>query len=312
MLQIPFFAGFQNKKKLICIFYLKTYYIYYYSVINLVKMPCSFCHSHSHNINMCQDQMIGVLYERIKVIYVEIMTRHPNTIEINFKSILNRRFDLRELRVVGVKFLNILARTRNSKASLIDIIWEHFRIRIYQPVQEETELLEVRRLPTVPDAIPSFAIDLEQPTSQEEHEDDYITWYIDTTPSRLLDVLNQYSIDGVRRNLNIEFNNADNIHHNVPQIEKYDISLILVQKEEEKEEEREECAICYENINCMDLVKLNCNHTFCSDCIKGTLNANKNNSRSLVVLCALCREPMRSFSVKTQEIYNLVEEHCNL
>jgi hypothetical protein len=119
--------------------------------------------------------MIDILYERIKVIYVDMMTQYPQDTQTRFKSILNRRFNLRELRGVGVKYMNSVART--TKHQLINMFWQYFSTRIHLPENE------ARRLPVVPDPIPEFARDLEH--QQDDDDDENITWYIDRTPSRV-------------------------------------------------------------------------------------------------------------------------------
>jgi hypothetical protein len=274
-------------------------------------MTCWFCNSNNHDITRCHDPMISVIYQRIKITYVNGMNEYPSTIEMYFKSTLNRLFELRELKVICVIYLNVYlnAITIISKAYLIEMIWEYFRIRIYQ--------------------IPAFANDLVQSTLQEP-ESDSINFYIDTAPEPMLSMTltnyneldrseyllefnhrtqihHQENIDGVS-NLNHEIDIISNIHHSALPIKKYDIFPRLVQ--EEIEEGEQECAICYENINCIDLVSLNCKHKFCSHCIKGILNTH--NNIYYRPACALCREPIMSFSVTNPEIYTLVSEHCNL
>ena len=137
-------------------------------------MSCSFCASNLHNINRCMDPMIDLLYERIKVIYVDIFTQHQHDAEVRFKSTLNRRFNMRELRGVGVKFMSAV--TRLNKRELIQNIWEYFSTHIHLPENEPI------RLPVQPDPIPEFAQDLEQ---QQDDEEEDITWYMDRTPTRV-------------------------------------------------------------------------------------------------------------------------------
>lgn len=142
-------------------------------------MSCSFCASNLHNINRCNNQMIDILYERIKVIYVDMMTQYPHETEVRFKSILNRRFNLRELRGVGVKYIHAVART--TKQILVNMLWQYFSTHIHLP--ENDGWIEARRrLPVQPDPIPDFARDLEE---QQDDEEEDITWYIDRTPSRV-------------------------------------------------------------------------------------------------------------------------------
>jgi|688.fasta_scaffold421777_2 hypothetical protein len=276
-------------------------------------MSCSFCSCNLHNITNCNSEMIGVLYERIQKIYMDIIRQYHEESEMRFKSAINRRFNAREIRGVGVRYTHAFA--RSSKQSLVNSLWQYFSSRISLPVQTDNEgWLEVRRLPTHPDIIPDFASDLEQVNLEEEPED--ITWYIDSTPS-LISVprLNLLWSSQLPRNFvhhqseyNLDTTRTHGIVAPAPQIKKYNIIPVLVLNDEE--EFVKECSICYEDISSIYLVKLGCAHYFCGVCIKGWLNAHNNIRHGPT--CALCRAPMENFSVKNQEIYNLVSEHCYL
>ena len=296
--------------------------------------------------------MIGLLYERIKVIYIDMTNQYSHDIEARFKSLLNRRFNLRELQAVCAT--HTYFPSSRPKQQIIYSLYQYFSSQ-----EDEQHWLEVRRLPTHPDPIPEFARDLDQPQEEEQEEEDDITWYIDRTPSpvsvlefelihdristprRLTynDEIRQITTSESEGNnefwisstqsrtrdyINNDYDNNDDDDIIVsrslnsafdavataPQIKKYVIYLVLVPDEvEEGEEGEEDCAICYESIKCMDLVKLNCKHKFCGICIKETL---KSHSKLSEPSCALCRKQMISFSVKNPEIYNLVSEHCNL
>ena len=182
----------------------------------------------------------------------------------------------------------------------------------------------MRRLPTEPDPIPEYAQDLEEAGSPVTliQEEANITWYIDRTPTPVsvlrfatwlnpsthhlnIDIMHQFT-GGV--NLMSHFDAVSGNIPFTPQIKKYDIEPMLVSGE--LEEGVEECAICYESIECMDLVKLNCNHKFCGSCIKQSLKAH--NNMYCGPSCALCRKEIESFTVKKIEIYNLMSEHCQM
>jgi len=269
--------------------------------------------------------MVGILYERIKVIYVDIITRNQENIASRFKTIINGRFNLRELRAVCASWGH--SRTTScSKLQLLDVLYSYFSNNItIPPAEQDREWLEVRRLPAHPDPIPEYARDLEEPGSPETviQEENDLTWYIDRTPTpmstlRMLMLQsppsrhrlgNIYGGPWEERNrLIVNLSTAFDAVATIPQIKKYDIEPMLVSGEVEEGEE--ECAICYENIECMDLVKLNCNHKFCGSCIKGSLKSHNNIYRG--PSCALCREEIVSFRVKNPEIYDLVAEHCQV
>jgi len=108
------------------------------------------------------------------------------------------------------------------------------------------------------------------------------------------------------RNLYQEF--TDNI-----EIKKYPIYTIFMCLETSRElMQITECAICFEDFKLIDTVTLNCNHKFCTSCIKLTLQKYKKQDTGLdVPCCALCREPMKCFEVKSAETYEMINEHCN-
>ena len=112
-------------------------------------MSCSFCNLRGHNITTCTDIFIDIHYERIKKMYIDIITRiYPDSIE-NYtelgKTYINTLFNLKILRAVGVKYLHLNARM--NKSQLIPIIWDYFKTRIYYPPplpeeQQPPELLQ--------------------------------------------------------------------------------------------------------------------------------------------------------------------------
>jgi hypothetical protein len=58
---------------------------------------------------------------------------------------------------------------------------------------------------------------------------------------------------------------------------------------------KEECSICYENIEINKIVKINCSHEFCVGCIKKIINSD-------IKKCALCRNNIDCIKVKNTEI----------
>ncbi len=221
-------------------------------------MSCSFCNSTSHNVRDCQNPAIGILHERIKEMYLSVMNQYPLEIYVRFKALITRLFNLRELKVVCATYTTFpISRT---KTEIIESLYQYYSSRIY--------ISEERRLPTQPDPIPDFARYLIE--EDEEEEPTIINWYIDRTPSYIIQ----------------------------PQI-KFNICPIL--NKEEVTECVEECSICYESVTGIDMVKLNCSHNFCWDCINGSLKARNTH-------CALCRRKIETLSVKNPDIFNKMNE----
>ncbi len=68
------------------------------------------------------------------------------------------------------------------------------------------------------------------------------------------------------------------------------------------ETETEECSICYEKTNWTDMVVLNCEHKFCSNCVTSSLKRIEN------MTCAMCRGHINTFTVTNRIIHeNIVK-----
>jgi hypothetical protein len=295
-------------------------------------MSCSFCNLRGHNITTCNDIFIDIHYERIKNIYIDIITRiYPDNIE-NYtelgKSQINTLFDLKKLRAVGVKYLHLNASM--NKSQLIPRIWEHFKTHIYYPPplsEEETVPLEA-------------LIDRTQsPLLMRFDNDEIISGMM---PYYMYDshfVNTDFVSRGFVRNMGIELEAEAEVEALLAEAEaeveaqldaqlrleaqlevqleveaqrRYNIMPIFVFKDEnddaEGTEEKEmDCPICYESIKCVDLIKLNCSHQFCGVCLKGVLEIHNITHDPK---CALCRAFMTSFDIQNPEIYNLVAKFC--
>jgi hypothetical protein len=69
-----------------------------------------------------------------------------------------------------------------------------------------------------------------------------------------------------------------------------------------------ECCICLNNeVNRSEIVKLNCEHLFCGECIITTLKKH-NKSSEVKPCCALCRAPISQITVNDSEILTKFQE----
>jgi hypothetical protein len=300
---------------------------------------CSYCHCQGHYSRRCNSPNIVRNFNLIKSYFIEIMRLGLNEEECGnlFKRQIGTIFNVKDIRAVASQYANIVTSMR--KGELVSNIWLHLYQTIHVVPHLEPEWIEIRRrLPTVPDPIPSYAQDLEYPEGieeteeiegieeteeTEETEEPEVTWYIDRTPGpipahltnnerslprtpvRAIDILTDREVMQwfEPRNLNEEFTRV------ATQPTKYNImpSLLVIETSEELEK-CEDCAICLEEKKLADTVTINCGHKFCGACITTTLKLHKNINAG--PSCALCRAPMSSFVVKNPEIYNLVAEHC--
>jgi len=107
-------------------------------------MHCSFCNSNYHNIKYCTHPKIGTLYERMYIIYNNMMKQYPYDIEVVFKIELNK-FNLRDLQAVYARYTNNpLSR---PKQYLINILYRYFSCSDSITCQDEQYQLDTR-LPT--------------------------------------------------------------------------------------------------------------------------------------------------------------------
>jgi len=301
-------------------------------------MSCSFCNLRGHNITTCNDIFIDIHYERIKNIYIDIITRiYPDNIE-NYtelgKSQINTLFDLKKLRAVGVKYLHLNARM--NKSQLIPRIWEHFKTHIYYPPplsEEETVPLEALIDRTQSQLLMRF--------DNDEIISGMMPYYMYDSDFVNTDFVSR----GFVRNMGLELEAEAEVEALLSEAEaeveaqldmqtrlesqlevqleveaqaeaearRYNIMPIFVFKDENDEdtegtEEKEmDCPICYETTKCVDLIKLNCSHQFCGLCLKSILERHNIN---ILPTCALCRTFMTSFDIQNLEVYHLVAKHC--
>lgn len=262
-------------------------------------MSCSFCKLQGHNIRMCNNVLIDIHYHRMKTIYMNILTQvYPHNIENYTETgelILHRLFNLQVLRVIGVQYLWITARM--TKDQLIPLIWNYFKNRIYftsSLLEEEQETFIDRSVRMSVSSINTMITTMNM-RSYYRHDAELV--------NRILMRM------GIVRNLVNEFDAV--VEEAAPQVEpvvenkRYNIIPILILNDDE--DKKEDCPICYENIKCADLIRLNCSHQFCGKCITNILEIHNQTSNPT---CALCRTLMKNFSVKNIEIYNLVYNYC--
>lgn len=164
------------------------------------------------------------------------------------------------------------------------------------------------------------------------NNDGLLNWSIDRTanaespspvsvtvlPDRVVDGL-QFSITYIANGVTEQeqYQELDNylseifntyLRHSSNPNRKYDIAIVLKKAKKGKGEGETdfECPICFELTKSESKITLNCEHTFCGQCIQKTLS-----SLNLGPSCALCRTPMSCLKVQNSETHDLVSPHCN-
>ena len=72
-----------------------------------------------------------------------------------------------------------------------------------------------------------------------------------------------------------------------------------------------DCCICLrEDIKISDLVKLNCCHQFCGECVTKTLETHSSDIHP--VSCALCRANVTRIDVNSSDCFTMVSKFCKI
>jgi hypothetical protein len=117
----------------------------------------------------------------------------------------------------------------------------------------------------------------------------------------------QYTFNDLVRNLMTDFDSAD-----ANSLEKkFDIVPCLKPDSVAETTDDIECCICMrEEVKLKDLVKLNCGHQFCGECVTKTLE--KQSAENKAVSCALCRTCITQIDVRTSECFDMVCKYCKI
>jgi hypothetical protein len=103
---------------------------------------------------------------------------------------------------------------------------------------------------------------------------------------------NKIDLDYINNNINnIEYflNNNYNVNQSVNNINSHNSSFIKYKVYIKKKNSiNYECPICYNNINPINYIKLNCDHYLCKDCHEKW--NDKCNENKIKMLCPLCRK----------------------
>jgi hypothetical protein len=240
-------------------------------------MPCSYCHTVGHHIRRCNSPLIDEYYNVVKSYYENMYSlNNGKSLFINF---VNLNYDAITIKVMGLKYMGgilpgVFFQRNFSKSVLIEKLWEHFN----GTLGYHSDIL-----PPVPDEVPSYAQDL-------------LSWTIDRSPDIIPPTFAEDDF--------IPFSpiNLMQSFDAVATSKKYDINIKI--EEDRLKINYEDCGICFELTTGSDMIKLNCGHKFCGQCIKGCMNVGKTS-------CAMCRCPMKNITVQKVEIYELVSEYCN-
>lgn len=242
---------------------------------------CSFCRRPGHTVNNCNSIRL-TNFERSCLIEIELSIRHherPKERYLNwlFEYSLHNN-DL--IKAYARSKLGVNIRNRRIGVIVYDI--HNYHCRIYS--------IPENSIPNIPN-IPI--------TNNQTINNQTINTIINNQSINYNDIVIDYTdIDTVNMiDSLILLNSIGSLKINT--IRQVDIDIKLEEVEQKYLiEENKECCICYEEYECSNFVKLDCNHEFCKNCIQTQLKNIKNGKFS----CGLCRHNVKYLQVRTNEI----------
>ena len=297
------------------------------SIENLFNRSCSFCGNNEHDIRVCNSPLIPDIDRRLSEGYYavtqqgELLRTREEDVKERFIIWAMDLFHLKDLRVFVVTTSGSPPSGTN-KRQYAEEVWN-----IYKAITATATTL-------LPEELTNTN------TNLLEDDIDEITWSIDRTPRRHSDV-EMAPLPSIRmsRNERVRERRARDVMNYIPSPEfvgfvrnlihdmdmeadfipfananepnkKYNIAIERKVLDTSINTELCECCICMNNeISQDDIVKLNCEHQFCGDCIISTLKQH-NKSSELKPGCALCRATMTNIEVANDATLAKMQEFC--
>ena len=292
------------------------------SIENLFSRHCSFCGDPDHNISVCDSDLIPVIDRKMSEGFYAItqqgalLSSREEDIKERFIVWATDMFHYKDLRVFIITTIGSPA-SGSNKRQYAEEIWNIYKTLTATATSEAV----------VADAL-----------NVVEEDVDEVTWSIDRTPRRHSD-LEMMPLPSIRasRSERVRERRARDVMNYIPSPEFVSFVRNLMQEldteadfipfsesQENKKfnialtldnvvalvEESCECAICLNNeIEKPNIVKLNCEHQFCGDCIIGTLKTHKKSSE-LEPRCALCRANILNIDTNSADVLARIQEFC--
>lgn len=329
------------------------------NIENLFSRRCSFCSSTQHDIRFCDSHLIPSIDNRLSEGFYmikrqgEILGAREEDIKERFIVWAMELFYLNDLRVFAVTTIGSPASgyTKRQYAEDAYNIFKTLIPRVRQGVFinraiEEMNATHAEQANTNISTSLDISVNVNDDVSNSNsggsgrEEEEEVTWSIDRTPSRDIEMMPLPSIRTSRSNrireqrardtmnyipsphfvnvvrnllyeMDVEadfipFSNNSDSDSNITK--KYNIVATLEALVEVDAAVVCECCICLNNeVNRSEIVKLNCEHQFCGECVINILKKH-NKSSELKPCCALCRAPISQIAVNDNEILTKFQE----
>lgn len=272
---------------------------------NIVNMStnqrhCSFCNRTGHNIRNCNDVRLELFDNNIKFkkSYYSYLHNNYNVEKDNFELWLFEQ-NINVVKAYAIRYCD--GRVNENISTLIE--------KIISKIYPNNDEINISNMENINDQTQTN--NQEQSTSQFQEREILNNEIRDYLISRIgiQDVNTANEIVRIINDLNIVDELIDTLNPYLSRNNKLNYKIINLTKKESNK--NNECCICYNNINILDMVVYNCEHSFCVTCVKKILNTSKENDTK--ISCALCRENITSLnlyklnknkSCNTREILN--------
>ena len=257
--------------------------LYDNSVDNNSSHHCSFCGNTGHDIRFCESPNIAQIEHTIANLYVSnlqesmVLQLNEAETEAKFTNTLFYQFLLRDIRVLAVTS-GLATASGYTKLEYTRVIYRHY----YQTFQSLIDVI-------------NFVNNNNNVVNNNNNN--YVR--------DLLDEFNQAFINNSESESELESESESVINS------KFNITPVLNIDATEDECECEcECGICLEsNITLKQMVKFNCQHSFCSGCIVRVLETTL---VDVVPTCAFCRANITDIETNCLENYEAILAFCNI
>jgi hypothetical protein len=261
---------------------------------------CTFCNKEGHKYKNCDDPNMQVLIKDVK-----------NRVEI-----CENRDDLHKFLTTGLtrRTLRIMANhfkisTKLKKPELVVALTQPFidgQVKQYINNFRIIEILMAQH-PNKPleEIVTVVVLDIirqERIIGTPNHEavDIVFDWlqlhYDGQSPNTQRRVYDGFNL--ALRQINLNNNGLSPI----AELKRWKVeSLLLCSETRDELNEKTECPICLEEVKTINVLKTNCNHKFCGECIMKKLEIDRS---KCAPNCPMCRTDIKTMEIKCPEIFN--------
>jgi hypothetical protein len=261
---------------------------------------CTFCNKEGHNYKNCDDPQMQVLIRDVKN-RVEICENRDDLYKF-----LTRGLTRKTLRIMANHFK---ISTKLKKPELVAALTQPFidgQVKQYiNNFRKIEDLMEQHPNKPLEEIVTGVVLDI---IRQEQIIGTPNTEVVDIVFDWLESYYNGQS-PNIQRRIYNGFNLAlQQIHLNnnglspINELRRWKVeSLLLCLETRDELNKKTECPICLEEVKTINILKTNCNHEFCGECIMKKLETDRSRCAPN---CPMCRTDIKTMEIKCPEIFN--------